>query len=455
MFYSHKGGSRGSIDREDVLLPRFALRSLRRVLCTMVIVANADSMSRTIGTFVLEAASVLVLTSQASARGKSVESGIGETNDGQENPPTFSGDGACLPCHKDKSSFYLRTSHHLASQEPEGGSILGSFKDAENVLEITKAGEGLFGDGLYFRMEAENGRFYQTAVRSTITETGHLTNTAHRERIDIVTGSGVRGQSYLYWHKSQLFELPVSYWSALHQWINSPGYEDGTANFDRPVYPRCLECHATYIKTLSSDQSANSYETSSLVVGILCEKCHGPGGAHVALETKHPLPQTEPQAILNPARWSRDRKVDLCALCHNGVRRKALSPAFSYTAGDPLDTYLGPDLADSSMHPEVHGNQVALLKRSRCYQASPDMSCLTCHDVHAPEHPASEYSRHCLSCHQIDNCSAAKHLGGTAAADCVSCHMPVQPTTAIISQTAGKLLRTSMRTHWIRVYPNQ
>lgn len=367
----------------------------------------------------------------------------------------YSGDGACLPCHKDKSSSYLRTSHHLASQEPEASSILGSFKNAENILEIMKPGEGLFGDGLYFRMEAANGHFYQTAVKSKLTETGQRMNTGHRERIDVVTGSGVRGQSYLYWNKSQLFELPVSYWSALHQWINSPGYEDGTANFDRPVYPRCLECHATYIKALSPEQSANTYETGSLVAGILCEKCHGPGGNHVALETKASVPRTEPQAVLNPARWSRDRQVDLCALCHNGVRRKALSSAFSYAAGDSLNAYFSPDLADASTQPEVHGNQVALLKRSRCYLASPQMSCSTCHDVHEPEHTASEYSSHCLSCHKIDSCSVAKHLGSTATVDCISCHMPVQPTTAIISQTAGKMARTSMRTHWIRVYPNQ
>jgi hypothetical protein len=31
--------------------------------------------------------------------------------------------------------------------------------------------------------------------------------------------------------------------------------------------------------------------------------------------------------------------------------------------------------------------------------------------------------------------------------------MPLQQTNAIVSETAGRLLRTSMRTHWIKVYP--
>jgi len=39
--------------------------------------------------------------------------------------------------------------------------------------------------------------------------------------MDIVIGSGVRGQSYLYWHGDQLYELPVSYWSDGSRWINS------------------------------------------------------------------------------------------------------------------------------------------------------------------------------------------------------------------------------------------
>src|SRR5271168_1359854 len=53
---------------------------------------------------------------------------------------------------------------------------------------------------------------------------------------------------------------------------------------------------------------------------------------------------------------------------------------------------------------DVHGNQVALLARSRCYQSSPTMTCSTCHDEHAPEHAAASYSNQCLTCHEPDKC---------------------------------------------------
>jgi hypothetical protein len=47
----------------------------------------------------------------------------------------------------------------------------------------------------------------------------------------------------------------------------------------------------------------------------------------------------------------------------------------------------------------------------------------------------------------------SKQLGRKIAADCVDCHMPVLQTDAIISQTGDKTIRTRMRTHWIKIYP--
>jgi hypothetical protein len=38
----------------------------------------------------------------------------------------------------------------------------------------------------------------------------------------LVTGSGEKGQTYLYWRGNQLFQLPVSYWTELREWVNSP-----------------------------------------------------------------------------------------------------------------------------------------------------------------------------------------------------------------------------------------
>jgi hypothetical protein len=299
-------------------------------------------------------------------------------------------------------------------------------------------------------MEQKDGRFFETAV--AVLGTKRL---AHSEPIDIVMGSGVRGQTYLYWSGNALFELPVSYWTRGRQWINSPGYEDGTANFERHVDPRCMECHATYIHPLSTNTQTNLYDRQSLVLGIGCETCHGPGAVHVALESGKSVKRAaNGSEIVNPARLSRDRQVDGCALCHNGIARKQLAEAFTYVPGTPLETYLAPDPMEVVEAPDVHGNQVGLLKRSLCYRSSPAMSCATCHDVHAPERSPASYSSRCLACHRWQSCGASKTLGSAVKRDCIRCHMPLEPTKAIVSVTAGRVTRATIRTHWIKVYPD-
>ena len=357
----------------------------------------------------------------------------------------YLGDAACLPCHREQSESYLHTPHYLTSQPANKTSILGSFRDGSNLLMIADPAKAGDDPGLYFKMEARENGYYQTAVAGW---PGHLQEKS--ERMDVVIGSGVRGQSYLYWRGDQLFELPVSYWSDGGRWINSPGYKNGTMNFTRAVTPRCLECHATYITPRSLDPLTNRYEPQSLVTGIACERCHGPGADHVA-QHKRGTANT-PGRILNPATFSRDRQIDLCALCHNGLRRQEMAAAFSFIPGQSLDDYLQPSSGEVLEHPDVHGNQVGLLKRSRCYVSSAKMSCSTCHDIHQAERPAAAYSQRCLSCHQVESCGMAKSMGRKIADNCIDCHMPVEPTNAVASQTAGEAIRPKMRNHWIKVY---
>jgi hypothetical protein len=359
----------------------------------------------------------------------------------------YVGDVACVSCHKKQGLSYLHTSHYLTSQPANKESVLGSFQEGSNVLAIvdpTTTAEPV----LYFKMEAKDGGYYETAV----TGWGKQVQT-RTEPIDIVTGSGVRGATYLYWQGNRLYELPVSYWTDGRQWINSPGYENGSVDFLRPVNPGCLECHATYIRPLSQDPATNRYDRNSLVTGISCERCHGPGAEHVTRQKAGSVSASTGQAILNPAKFSRDRQVDLCALCHNGIQREAIAPAFSYMPGKPLSDYFRLLKADSAEHPDVHGNQVGLLQRSRCYLSSPNMTCSTCHDVHAKEQPAAAYSAKCLTCHQWQSCGVSKTMGHSIANNCIDCHMPVEPTSVIVSETADKVVRATMRNHWIKVYP--
>ncbi|MGC2550270.1 MAG: multiheme c-type cytochrome [Candidatus Sulfotelmatobacter sp.] len=345
----------------------------------------------------------------------------------------YVGDAACQSCHSDKVETFHRTSHHLTSRLPEKDSILGSFAAGANVMKTSNP-------ELFFRMEQKGNDFFQTAV-----EGADPFMTTRTERFAFVIGSGGKGQTYLFWKGDDLFQLPVSYWSELG-WVNSPGYRDGTANFSRPIIPRCLECHGTYFEQIPPP--SNRYSKTGFTVGITCEKCHGPGREHVQTFSAK-LPASANSAIIDPARFSRERQMDLCAWCHAGAG-SSLQPAFSYIPGEALDKYLALPQPDPSAPVDVHGSQVEMLERSQCFQKS-GMTCLTCHDVHAVQHDLSEFSQRCLSCHKSGSAMFPKR-GHQVASDCIGCHMPLQETNLIVFDEDGKKAKPRVRNHWIKVY---
>jgi Cytochrome c554 and c-prime len=345
----------------------------------------------------------------------------------------------CGTCHHEKLELFSNTAHRLTSRLASAKSIAGSFKPGENVLKTSNP-------GLSFRMEPKGERFFEVAIWGIPPST-----TEQSEPIDVVIGSARKGQTYLYWKNDRLFQLPVSYWVELGRWVNSPGYADGYADFDRPVMPRCLECHGSYAESVAGQPPNNHYKRNSLVLGISCERCHGPGREHVARHQSAGASASS-EAIVNPAKLPRRRDVEVCAQCHAGMRYP-ITPAFSYVPGEPLDNYLDPDRSDPNKRIDVHGGQVALLQRSRCYQSSDSMTCSTCHDVHQTQRNMAEFSARCLSCHQIKDCGVQEKSGAKMASGCVNCHMPVQESNAIVSDSNGKRIEARVRTHWIKVYP--
>jgi hypothetical protein len=44
-----------------------------------------------------------------------------------------------------------------------------------------------------------------------------------------------------------------------------------------------------------------------------------------------------------------------------------------------------------------------------------------------------------------------KKLGSKITRNCIGCHIPLEQTNAIVSVTAGRALRTSIRNHWIKI----
>ena len=349
----------------------------------------------------------------------------------------FAGDDKCLSCHQDKRGF-LDTSHHLTSSLPTKASIGGKFSDGENTLKTSNP-------DLYYRMEAREDGFYQTAVLGTPPDTVSLS-----KRFDIVIGSGRKGQTFLFWSETdQLFQLPVSYWTELRKWVNSPGYEDGVMDFGRPISPRCLECHASFFESRSDPSAVNRYNKTNYTLGISCEKCHGPGQEHVARQHSE-LTKSSGQAIVNLTKLPRARQLEVCGLCHGGLGIQKVA-AFSYVPGQPLADYVHLKSPEPNEAIDSHGNQVALLERSRCFQSSA-MTCSTCHNVHLTQRNAAAFSGNCLACHKKTSCGMYFKKGDRIAENCIDCHMPKLTSNLIVSTYEGKKAQPQVRAHWIKVY---
>ena len=357
---------------------------------------------------------------------------------GMKNPrDAFAGDEACGPCHQQELSTYRTTAHHSTSSLPDAQSVAANFSPGSNTLRTSNP-------SLLFRMTSTQDGYFVTAVDQI--EPSHAIELT--EHVDLVIGSGRKAQTYLYWKGDDLFELPVSYWTMFGQWANSPGYPDGSLHFDRPIVPRCLECHGSYFESLAPPP--NRYRKESLVLGVTCEKCHGPGREHIARYQSHPAPrQRVAGAILNPARLSRSRQLDACALCHAGAGT-SIGPALSFVPGDDLKKYLA---IPPAVAVDVHGNQVELLETSRCFRLS-NLTCTTCHDVHRPQRDSAAFSKHCLACHKAPQCGEYAQLGARIAANCVDCHMPLQKSELLFSQSNGQELRPLVRNHRIAIYPS-
>ncbi len=362
--------------------------------------------------------------------------------EGQENGlagAAFVGDDKCMPCHAEQVKQHFETAHHFSSAWGNEQSILGSLQAGENSF--------WFSPRLEMRMEKIGDSVYQTAYLQG--------QNRERRAMDLVFGSGTKGQSYASWQGDRLFQLPITWFSAKAQWSNSPGFP-GKAVFNRPITGRCLECHISYAKQISPPGvEPESFDRASLILTISCEKCHGPGDKHVGWHEKN-LKDSAGQYILNPANFTRQQQLDLCGLCHGG-KLNSVSPAFSFQPGDRLEAHFNMDsLQRNPLAIDVHGNQLGLLAASKCFTAS-EMTCSSCHDGHKKERGQLEvYSQRCMSCHgqqrQV-SCKLSSSMGAVIQKNCIDCHMPKEPSRSVAVQLQGMDVPTPaiMRSHHIRI----
>src|SRR5436190_344759 len=101
-------------------------------------------------------------------------------------------------------------------------------------------------------------------------------------------------------------------------WGMSPAYDrPDHLGFSREATYRCLFCHNGYpeIAPGADFWDGASIFPGRLSEGIDCQRCHGPGGNHIAAVRSGSPSQRVRSSIVNPARLSSELQLQICMQC--------------------------------------------------------------------------------------------------------------------------------------------
>jgi predicted CXXCH cytochrome family protein len=164
----------------------------------------------------------------------------------------------------------------------------------------------------------------------------------------------------------------------------------------RSNFKLCAGCHST---------GPDHYAQSWVEQNITCESCHGPGKAHAR----------EPKLgnIVNPARLSVERSIEVCLSCHRAGKPPGTEYAWAvgYQPGMELSKFWhgfehedGKQTAEFWHDGTAHKNRVQgnTFLRSVMYHAG--LQCSNCHDSHGSRYrslnvKSGETNALCLTCH--------------------------------------------------------
>ncbi|HEY3837476.1 MAG TPA: tetratricopeptide repeat protein [Bryobacteraceae bacterium] len=355
----------------------------------------------------------------------------------------------CASCHATHAQTFHQTGMGRSFYRATPATMSGHFRDGAAYYHKPS--------GRYYQMIQRGDQFFQRRYQKTAA--GAETNVIE-ESIDYVMGSGNHARTYLHrTAQNRLIQLPVSWYP--DGYAMSPGYDrPDHLDFRRKIGYDCYFCHNAYpqIAAPKDAPDADPVYPAQLEEGIDCQRCHGPGSAHVdAAQHKRPTADVR-QAIVNPARLTPERQLEICMSCHLETTSFVLPASiqrygrgtFSFRPGEPLSDYmLHFDHAPGTGHDDKFEIVSAAyrLRQSRCFQESAGrLVCTTCHNPHrAPrgDEAIAQYTAACLKCHQEKLQAEVARGRHPKDANCLPCHMAKRRTEDVIHavMTDHRILR--------------
>ena len=357
----------------------------------------------------------LFLVRVSSAKAQSVDSS------GKGAPTgSYVGNAACAECHAAIYDTYQGTPMAHAS-----GPATEDLKPADFVHQKS---------GVHYQIFSKNSEAWLSFERP-----GDQALKGKRRLLYFI-GSGHRGRSYLFAEDDFLFESPINWYADRKVWDMAPAYGNTSqVPLNLPAYSSCLECHTSGMRP-PMQGTANKYPVPPFTQdGVGCERCHGPGSAHLG-----------GGAIVNPIKLFPDRRDSVCMQCHlegNVAIERPGRHVYEFRPGDLLEDYVRHYVLTGDNTSGLGANsQFEALAQSMCKKKSGDsMSCMSCHNPHnspTPSERAAYFRGKCIACHSAS--FASGHHPENS--DCTACHMP--------SSLSSDISHTEVTDHRIRRKPD-
>ena len=362
----------------------------------------------------------------------------------------------CRACHPSEYKSWHNSYHRTMTQLAKSGAILGKWHGTR--LPLGQA-------TLQLEHEQKRDEFWVNTVGADGIKTDS-------QRVTMTTGSH---HLQVYWTADANGNLqhpfPFGWLIADQKWVpvqdtflRDPHLAAPDAKWNNV----CIKCHAVAGRP-GIDARTRTVNTETAELGISCEACHRPAGAHIA-HYQNPvnryishLGDKAVHAILNPASETLDHRLSAqaCGQCHsyqytpnpldwlrNGPRflpgnelnaNTTVVHASTFIANGkqpeghphPGGEWLGDRFWPDGMV-RVTGREYNGLLDTACFQRG-KMSCLSCHSMHGyldnndQLAPRMETNEACLKCHDDfrDNLTAhTHHAADSTGSLCYNCHMP-------------------------------